>query len=643
MSIETVSEPATESTGNVKVSIIIATYRSGDGLKRVVDSLDRQTLPQDEFEVIFVDDGSPDDTVDRLQAIARTRPNVKVFRIENSGWPSRPRNVGIEYARGEYFVFMDHDDSLYPDGLRSAYEYGKATRADIVSPKEAKTNDSWWQMTPPLESNIPNVHAERGVEALMPLIPHKLYARHLFTDSGIRFPEGSRVLWEDIFINVAALRHAKVVSVLADSPFYLWHASDANSSHTFDPAREDFWDRLADMMAYIDTELAGADHAADRLYLMKVQMEVRVIDRTLRLMWKAPTSSEARRAFARAKELAATYATPEVLATMTPKHAAQVHLLLADRGDLMREFHGADLDLTADVTAEFFSWDDGVLRTSVTGRMTAVEGKRPGFVERDGRIVRNVSDPIARIVPGPLLDYTEALDALSCQVVARARGSYLSWNLPMTPAWKGFEQAADSGFDVVWTAHGHFDLRRAALGRVLDADTFDFRTRFDFAGMTRKGGLGCSDRALTALVDGRPAVAYRGASKDLALDLTQEKRTFATDARPRRGPAGPVAGFSAALDNVGVSGDGVLDDVRLVPLPVNAWSAPADPAAALAAQRAKGATFDVKVVARDGRANLEGSTNLGAGLYRLYAVREDKLHKTQRSLVIDEAGQVTIV
>ena len=53
-----------------KVSVIIASYCPGGGLNRVIDSLDAQTLPQDEFEVIFVDDGSPDDTYARLEQIA---------------------------------------------------------------------------------------------------------------------------------------------------------------------------------------------------------------------------------------------------------------------------------------------------------------------------------------------------------------------------------------------------------------------------------------------------------------------------------------------------------------------------------------------------------------------------------------------
>ena len=105
--------------------------------------------------------------------------------------------------------------------------------------------------------NISNALTELGIDRMLPMVPHKVYRRQLLVDHAIRFPEGSRVLWEDLFINLGVFRHAKVVSVLADSPVYLWHASSSNSSHTFDPARVDFWDRLEDVMEFISVTLDG--------------------------------------------------------------------------------------------------------------------------------------------------------------------------------------------------------------------------------------------------------------------------------------------------------------------------------------------------------------------------------------------------
>ena len=73
-----------------KVSVVVATYAPGEKLDALVRSVERQTLPADEFEVVLVDDGSPDDTWDRLQTLRDGHGNVRVERIEASGWPSRP-------------------------------------------------------------------------------------------------------------------------------------------------------------------------------------------------------------------------------------------------------------------------------------------------------------------------------------------------------------------------------------------------------------------------------------------------------------------------------------------------------------------------------------------------------------------------
>ena len=77
----------------VKVSVVVAVYNPGDNIQRLLASLDAQSLPVDEFEVVFVDDGSTDETPERLRAFAAGRPNVSVTTIPNSGWPGRPRNV----------------------------------------------------------------------------------------------------------------------------------------------------------------------------------------------------------------------------------------------------------------------------------------------------------------------------------------------------------------------------------------------------------------------------------------------------------------------------------------------------------------------------------------------------------------------
>ena len=106
----------------VKVSVVVPVYNPGAHIEECVASLLRQSLPPDAYEVIFVDDGSTDGTGERLDELAAADPRVRVFHQENSGWSGRPRNVGIDAARGEYVMFVDNDDHLGDEALERMYD-----------------------------------------------------------------------------------------------------------------------------------------------------------------------------------------------------------------------------------------------------------------------------------------------------------------------------------------------------------------------------------------------------------------------------------------------------------------------------------------------------------------------------------------
>src|SRR4051812_24120626 len=94
------------------LSVIVPVYNPGVNIDDCVRTLLDQSLPSSAYEVIFVDDGSTDGTAERLDLLASAHPHVRAVHISNSGWPGRPRNVGIELARGDYLLFVDNDDWL---------------------------------------------------------------------------------------------------------------------------------------------------------------------------------------------------------------------------------------------------------------------------------------------------------------------------------------------------------------------------------------------------------------------------------------------------------------------------------------------------------------------------------------------------
>lgn len=88
-----------------KVSIIIPTYNRPHYLEETLRSIMKQTYQ--DFEVIVVDDGTPSDV---NESICSKFDKVSYFKIKNSGGPAKPRNIGIQKAKGKYIAFVDDDD-----------------------------------------------------------------------------------------------------------------------------------------------------------------------------------------------------------------------------------------------------------------------------------------------------------------------------------------------------------------------------------------------------------------------------------------------------------------------------------------------------------------------------------------------------
>ena len=98
------------------ISIIVPVYNTEAYLPRCVDSILGQSFA--DFELLLIDDGSTDGSGAICDAYAEQDKRVRVFHKENGG-VSSARNLGIDNAIGEWFYFVDSDDELLPDGLKT--------------------------------------------------------------------------------------------------------------------------------------------------------------------------------------------------------------------------------------------------------------------------------------------------------------------------------------------------------------------------------------------------------------------------------------------------------------------------------------------------------------------------------------------
>lgn len=111
------------------VSIIMPTYNSSAYILNSLQELEKQTY--NNVEIIIVNDGSKDNTLDLLQTIAEKNPQLRVVDKKNGG-VSSARNAGIHAARGEFVAFLDDDDRLEPDFILKMYTRQRETNADAV-------------------------------------------------------------------------------------------------------------------------------------------------------------------------------------------------------------------------------------------------------------------------------------------------------------------------------------------------------------------------------------------------------------------------------------------------------------------------------------------------------------------------------
>ena len=113
----------------IKVSVIVPVYNTEKYLEQCLDSIVAQTLK--EIEIICVDDGSTDSSLDILKKYASKDERIVVLQQENGG-AGAARNNGLAIAKGKYCSFLDADDFFEAAMLQEAYQKAEEDSADIV-------------------------------------------------------------------------------------------------------------------------------------------------------------------------------------------------------------------------------------------------------------------------------------------------------------------------------------------------------------------------------------------------------------------------------------------------------------------------------------------------------------------------------
>lgn len=193
------------------VSIIVPVYKAEKYIHRCVDSLLAQTFA--DFEVILVDDGSPDNSGKICDEYASIDSRVKVFHKENGG-VSSARQYGLDNATGEYVIHADPDDWVEQDMLGSLYNCAVSQNADMVI-CDFFVNQGEQQIYRKQQPSMleHNTVLRELFQQLHGSCWNKLVRRVCFSNFNVRFPKNFSFC-EDLYVNASLLVHDITVSYL---------------------------------------------------------------------------------------------------------------------------------------------------------------------------------------------------------------------------------------------------------------------------------------------------------------------------------------------------------------------------------------------------------------------------------------------
>lgn len=206
------------------ISVIVPVYRAEKYIESCVGSILAQTYR--DFELILVEDGSPDRSGEICDMLAQSDNRIRVLHKENGG-AATARNAGLNLARGEYIAFVDGDDLLHPQYLEYLLALLKKTGADTAMCYYdffRKEGEFYREVLSGKEGYV----LESGPEMLMEFSKHcrkvslislcmKLYKREIF--DGFRIPEGFTE--EDSMALPHILERSKKI-VRSKLPLYHW-------------------------------------------------------------------------------------------------------------------------------------------------------------------------------------------------------------------------------------------------------------------------------------------------------------------------------------------------------------------------------------------------------------------------------------
>ncbi|MDU9418038.1 glycosyltransferase family 2 protein [Staphylococcus lloydii] len=506
-----------------KISIVIPSFNNEEKvLQRLFDSLNEQTMDKNDFDVIFIDDGSSDFAAyKRLKEKAKSHENYFVHRISPSGWSSRPRNKGIDLANSKYIFFSDDDDSIFPQALERMYEFAEANNLDVVNPKVVRTKGWSWGWEEYKENKI---DAQKdGVNSMGPMTVPKLYKKDFLITNDLYFSEGEKVWWEDVMYSCLVYSKNPKIGVYTDYPIYHWR--EQNRSAGFGKDLKHKWLQLNNLAKFFNKHLNNED----KITMITHWYNSRVLG-AIRKNFHTKNEETKKIEFNSAREWKDKYVNKKVIDGLDTRSKILDKILELNSQHLAEEYSKIKSDITARSYIKNIEFDkDEILFTSEAA-ITYAEESDVMIKGTPKKPELNLPTELAKALPKELTKYNEIDSADNMYLPAlKGRFTRTTWDVKNV---KNSEFIYDKPFMAK-----HYNVKGLlTFGLKLDdylqdsidyQQPYDLATRFSYLDYFSQRAIACTeDFKKTAIINGNTYLIYKNASELLSIDLNSTVKNF---------------------------------------------------------------------------------------------------------------------
>ena len=212
----------------MKLSIIIPVYKVRDYIVQCLESIESQPVDKSLYEVIIVNDGTPDCSMDVAAPVIARMPNARVINQENQGL-SMARNNGLVVAKGEYVWFVDSDDWLLSNALNDVFEAIKNyPLIDVFSSRLLQFFETSGKTAPDFNPTKTDVSGKEYLQLRynQGAVQRFIFKHSFLTENNLSFYPG--ILHEDGLFGYQMLYLAKHICIF-DEPIYSYRIRQSGS------------------------------------------------------------------------------------------------------------------------------------------------------------------------------------------------------------------------------------------------------------------------------------------------------------------------------------------------------------------------------------------------------------------------------